>query len=59
MVFGFMHSLIFKTCGKMERGRWVGKERDKGVLDKLENKEQLENGTGFDPSHSSVPKMNR
>lgn len=54
-----MLSLIFKTCGKMERGRWAGEEKDKGVLDKLEDKEQLENGTGFDPSHSSVPKINR
>lgn len=59
MVFGFMHSLIFKTCGKTERGRWEGEEKGYGVLDKPENKEQLENGTGFDPSHSSVPKINR
>lgn len=42
----------------MERGKQEGKERD-GVLDKPENKEQLEKGTGFDPSHSSVPKINR
>lgn len=54
-----MHSLIFKTCGKTERGRWKGEERDKGVLDKPENKEQLENGTGFHPSQSSAPKINR
>lgn len=33
MVFSFMHSLIFKTCGKMERGMWEDEERD-GLLDK-------------------------
>lgn len=33
MVFGFMHSLIFKTCGKMEMNTWEDEERD-GVLDK-------------------------
>lgn len=36
-----------------------GRGEGYGVLDKPENKEQLENGTGFDPSHSSVPKLNR
>lgn len=36
-----------------------GRGEGYGVLGKPANKEQLEQGTGFDPGHAAAPKINR
>lgn len=50
MVFGFVHSLIFKTSGKMERGRWVGEERDRGYWINWRTKNSLRMGLALTPA---------
>lgn len=49
VVFGFMHSLIFKSCGKMERGRWEGEERDMGYWINWRTKSSLSMGLALTP----------